>query len=369
MVLKQIELQNFRLHKSTSLEFSDKLNLIVGGNGQGKTTILEAIYYLCTTKNINLASDSDVISFGEKFFSTRGAFSQFTLNQNTVYYDLIKNKKTYFIDEKQETKATEIIGRFPVVTLTQSDHAITQGAPSERRRFIDSVITQSSKTYLEILLDYSKTLRQRSSLLSQIKETRNSSLNSQLDSWTQTLIKNGSVIIGYRKKFVEEFIPFVKQAYLKVVEKYENPKINYQTITAAEDNVEEAFAKEIELVKEEEIRRGINLICPHRDDYMFFVNDKELKRFGSQGQHKTFQIALRFAQFFFMKEKLGKTPIFLMDDIFGELDSFRANKISTYLEEIGQAFITMTDLTKKEVLKINHGNKIIEVVNGKTTYA
>ena len=172
MVLKQIELQNFRLHKNTSLEFSDKLNLIIGGNGQGKTTILEAIYYLCTTKNLNLASESDVVAFGENYFDAKGKFSDLTENNTRIFYDTLKNKKSFFLDDKQVTSSSNIIGKFPIVTLIQTDHAITQGAPSERRRFVDSVISQASHTYLELLLDYNKVLRQRSSLLSQIKETR-----------------------------------------------------------------------------------------------------------------------------------------------------------------------------------------------------
>ncbi|MEW6701350.1 MAG: DNA replication and repair protein RecF, partial [Bacteroidota bacterium] len=127
--------------------------------------------------------------------------------------------------------------------------------------------------------------------------------------------------------------------------------------------------KELVLMREDELRRGANLVGPHRDDFIFSINRHDLKRFGSQGQHKTFQIALRFAQFFFMKDKLGKTPIFLMDDIFGELDLYRAGKISGYLPRIGQAFITMTDLTKIEELNISAESILIKVNNGKAIYA
>ena len=188
MVLKQIELQNFRLHKHTSLDFSDKLNLIVGGNGQGKTSILEAIYYLCTTKNLNLANENDVVMFGEQFFEAKGRFLDLTQNQSRLLYDLPKNKKNFFLDDKQVYNSSSIIGKFPIVSLIQSDHAITQGAPADRRRFVDSVISQASHAYLEILLEYNKTLRQRSSLLSQIKESRSINLFSQLEAWTEALI-------------------------------------------------------------------------------------------------------------------------------------------------------------------------------------
>ncbi|MEW6701964.1 MAG: AAA family ATPase, partial [Bacteroidota bacterium] len=213
MVLKQIELQNFRLHKNTSLNFSDKLNLISGGNGQGKTSILEAIYYLCTTKNINHASERDVVMFGEQYFGTKGKFSDFTENQVQLFYETEKNKKNFFIDDKQIFNFSSVIGKFPIVSLMQTDHAITQGAPTERRRFIDSVISQASRSYLETLLEFNKTLRQRASLLSQIKETRSHNLFDQLDAWTEALIITGTEVIKQRSSFVKNFNSYMNEAY------------------------------------------------------------------------------------------------------------------------------------------------------------
>jgi DNA replication and repair protein RecF len=370
MVLNQIELQNFRLHKNTSLEFSDKLNLIIGGNGQGKTTILEAIYYLCTTKNLNLASESDVVAFGENYFDAKGKFSDLTENNTRIFYDTLKNKKNFFLDDKPVSNSSNIIGKFPIVTLIQSDHAITQGAPSERRRFVDSVISQASHTYLELLLDYNKVLRQRSSLLSQIKETRDKTLMEQLDPWTDSLISSGAEIIKHRINFIKEFNLYLHEAYNHIIEGSEEPLIEYDSLAElTEENATEEFRKEINAVREDELRRATNLVGPHRDDFVFSINGLELKRFGSQGQHKTFQIALRFGQFFFIKEKLCKAPIFLMDDVFGELDSYRAGKISEYLSEIGQAFITMTDLTKTEGLNKSAEKFLFRVENGTATFA
>lgn len=367
MVLKQIVLQNFRLHKNSSIDFSDNLNLIIGGNGQGKTSILEAIYYLCTTKNLNSASESDVVTFGENNFNTEGIFVDLIENRTRLYYDSFKNKKTYFLDDKQIQSSADVIGKFPVVTLIQPDHAITLGAPSDRRKFIDSIISQASHTYLEILLDYNKVLRQRSSVLYQIKESRNSTTIDQLEAWTDSLVKNGTELIKYRLNFINEFVHYVKEAYKQVIEIDEKPNIEYSSISEINyENIKERFTEELHAIREDEIRRGVNLVGPHRDDYIFYINNNELRRFGSQGQHKTFQIALRFAQYFFIKEKLGKTPIFLMDDIFGELDSFRAGKISNYISQIGQAFITMTDFTRVEEIK-SFISKKIKVENGTAT--
>jgi len=370
MVLKLIELQNFRLHRNTSLEFSEKLNLIIGGNGQGKTSILEAIYYLSTTKNLNLAADSEAVSFNENYFEIKGRFQDLTSNRSRIYFDSIKNKKAIFLDEKQINNSSELIGKFPIVSLIQSDHSITMGYPSERRRFVDQAISQSSHTYLEILLEYNKTLRQRSSLLAQIKETRNYNLLEQLEAWTESLISAGTEIIKHRINFIKEFNAYVKESYNHIIESVESPEIIYASIEVCDsENIAKRFREELDKIKEDELRRGVNLIGPHRDDFMFFINGLELKKYGSQGQHKTFQIALRFGQFFFMKDRLGKTPVFLMDDVFGELDKYRAGRISEYLANIGQAFITLTDLTSTDGFYKSGNSALIRVENGKVSFA
>lgn len=369
MILKQIEIVNYRLHKNTLLNFSNNLNYIVGGNGQGKTTILEAIYYLCTTKNLNQFSDYEAVNFDENYFELFGLFSDLTENKVKIDFKLETNRKEIFLDNKQIYKAASLIGQFPVVTLIQSDHSITQGSPSFRRKFIDSVISQASETYLKVLLDYNKTLRQRSSLLSKFKETNNKNLLIELDAWTDTLISTGIEIVKHRIEFVKEFNSYLREAYFKLVEKKEQPQINYSFLECSDKTeIETAFKEALEDLKEAELRRAVNLVGPHRDDFVFKVNELELKNFGSQGQHKTFQIALRFGQFYFLKDKLGKTPIFLMDDVFGELDAYRVNKTSNYLREVGQAFITLTDFSNLDNLVMSGNDKMFKVEKGNVSY-
>ena len=370
MILNKIELTNFRLHKNTVLNFSEKLNYIVGGNGQGKTTILEAIYYLCTTKNLNQSPDSEALTFNESFLELTGEFKDLTEDKSRLVYSAEANKKSFFVNDKQVYRASSIIGKFPVVTLTQSDHSITFGSPGDRRKFVDSVISQSSETYLKILLEYNKTLRQRSSLLSMLKESREPSLFEELDAWTETLVATGKEIIKHRITFVKEFSEYVKESYVKIMEGNENPEIDYNFLGESNvDKVEETFRKELENRRNDELIRATNLVGPHRDDFIFKINDFELRKYGSQGQHKTFQIALRFGEFFYLKDILGKTPIFLMDDIFGELDTYRSKKISDYLRNVGQAFITMTDFNKIESLEVLKNDKIIKVEKGSVVYA
>lgn len=370
MVLKELELKNFRLHKNTVLKFSENLNYIIGGNGQGKTTILEAIYYLCTTKSLGQSLDKEAVNFEENYFEIKGKFSDKTDNKVKVQYSLENNKKSTFINDKYLGKASELIGKFPVVTLVQSDHAITLGSPSERRKFVDSVISQSNETYLKFLIEYNRTLRQRSSLLSQIKDGYNSVLMDQLEAWTESLIKAGTEIIKHRIKFCTEFIDYVCLAYEKVMKGREKPAIEYLFLENGGDveKIEEIFREKILLERNNELRRTVNLVGPHRDDFLFTINNMELRKYGSQGQHKTFQIALRFGEFFYIKDKLNKTPVFLMDDVFGELDTERALKISEYLNEVGQAFITMTDFGRLESINKRENDLVLRVDKGTVNF-
>ncbi len=370
MILSSLQLKNFRSHKETSTIFSDKLNYIVGGNGQGKTSILEAIYFLCTTKSHN-SSDTQVVQFGENEFELNGCFKDKTENKIRIYYSLSENKKYYFENSKIINRTADIIGKYPVVILTPADHAITQGSPRDRRKFVDSVISQASETYLKILLDYNKTLRQRSSLLNQLKESRfskysgSTDLNDELEAWTTKLIETGSELIKHRKKFVEDFNSFISDSYKIIMEQDEVPKIIYSSLDGdLNGNIEEKFKELIGEKKEEELRRASNLIGPHRDDFIFEINGINLKAYGSQGQHKTFQVVLRFAEFFYLKEITGKAPVFLLDDVFGELDTHRSMKISDYLKSVGQAFITLTDFTNISFLKRSPDDLVLNIKNG-----
>jgi recF protein len=369
MRLNSINLKNFRIHKDSNLNFSGHLNYIIGGNGQGKTTILEAIYYLCTTKNYNSSPDSEIVNFGGNEFEITGKFSDLTEHNVRVYFTRAENKKYYFQDNKQIFRAASVIGMFPVVILTPEDHSITQGAPAERRKFVDSIISQASDSYLNYLLDYNKTLRHRASLINQIKETGSKNLFQHLDAWTEKLVATGTELCIARSKFVEGFNGFVSDSYKIIMDNDEIPSIEYYSLE--ENNrleFKERFIQLLDSKRNEELRRGTNLVGPHRDDFIFSINENNLKAYGSQGQHKTFQVVLRFAQFFFLKETTGKVPVFLLDDVFGELDSKRALKISKYLKMIGQAFITMTDFSDISNLAKTGEDLIINISNGTVSY-
>lgn len=365
MILNTIRLKNFRVHKNIELNFSDNLNYIVGGNGEGKTSILESVYYLCTTKSFNAKSDSEVVRFGEEEFEIYGNFTDLTKDKVTIKYSLSENKKSYLQNSKSVSRSSDVIGRFPVVLLTPADHSITQGSPIERRKFVDSVISQASETYLKILLDYNKTLRQRASLLTRIKEGRQDNLLSELDAWTEKLVDAGADLIDHRIKFIKEFNNYIKDSYRVLLGDNESPGISYSFLENYEgQEIAEHFITLIRERQEDEIRRAANLIGPHRDDFILEINGINLRTYGSQGQHKTYQVVLRFAEFFYLKDITGKKPLFLLDDVFGELDTNRSIKISEYLRKVGQAFITLTDFSNLSFLNIRKEDNVLRIQNG-----
>ncbi len=369
MILTGLSLKNFRIHRDINLKFSETLNYIVGGNGKGKTSILEAAYYLCTTKSFS-SKDLEVVNFESRDFEIKGNFKDITEDKVRLYYSTEENRKYYFRNDRLISRSSQIIGSFPVVILTPADHSITQGSPAERRKFVDSVISQASSTYLDLLLDYNQTLKQRSAILNLLKENRSARLYNEFDAWTEKLIDSGIQLIKHRKEFLEKFNDYVSKSYEKIVEEKEIPSIQYFFLDGADlENLKVSFLKLLSDKKEEEIRRALNLVGPHKDDFIFSINGINLRSFGSQGQHKTFQTALRFAEFFYLNNATGKTPIFLLDDVFGELDAYRAGKISNYLKDVGQAFITLTDFADFSFLKRTENDSVIKLNDDQIVYA
>lgn len=368
MILTSVKLKNFRCHKDISLIFSEKINYIVGGNGQGKTAILESIYYLCTTKSQNTNSDSEALKIGEEIFEISGYFTNLVNDEVKIIYSYSENKKKYIQNGKPKHRLLDVIGNYPIVLLSPVDYAITLGYPADRRKFMDSIYCQASKAYLQLLLDYNKTVKQRTVLLNGLKDLRTKNY-AELDAWTEKLIETGTELINYRKNFFNEFEPFVKLAYSDILENSETPMLRYFYLGGYEgDDIRNQFSYQLNLKRDDELRRAACLVGPHKDDFVFEIDNKNLKTFGSQGQHKTFQVALRFAEYFYLKDKTGKSPLFLLDDVFGELDTARSIRISENLKKVGQSFITLTDFTNLSYLQKQENDSVIYIHNGNVQY-
>lgn len=365
MKLQNLTLENFRNHKSTSFDCSQGVNVFLGDNGEGKTNILEGISYLCLSKSFYAANDSIVMNVERNDFHVKGNFLS---DADIKYYVLIsyfsdQKKKEVTVNKSKIEKASALIGQFPIVILAPEQNMITLGPPADRRRFVDFIIAQSSRAYLENLLDYRKILKHRNIILSEIrsKKTTNKDL---LEPWNTSLLQTGTTIMLSRKKFTDEFKSVIKHAYRQLAGESEKPDMFYEPSVKMDgeniDYLKNKFNSMIEKNLQEDLQTGFTSVGPHRDEFVFTVNNLQARSHASQGQHKTLLVALKIAEFFYLKERCSETPILLMDDVLSELDMNRSQRLLEETSKLGQIFITSTDeralkwlpVTKTESRKI-----------------
>ncbi|MDA0986139.1 MAG: DNA replication/repair protein RecF [Bacteroidetes bacterium] len=355
MVLSEIQLSNFRNHTDSKLTFSPKINLISGDNGQGKTSLIEAISYCCLTKSIFTNHDYEPLQFNKTWFSI---FSTLTSDigftyKNQIRYNYEKKEKNFLINNLNISNMSSAVGRFPVVFLYPELSSITMGGPAERRKFLDILLSQSSKSYLEDLLDYKRIIKQRNAILSNPETKFNKEL---IEPWNELLIKRGSKIIHHRINFVNDFKPHLTKNYSEISGFKEEIDMEYKTQFELSKNtsiseIETSLNKELIKEKFKEAQRGVSLVGPHRDDLVFKLNGHPVIQFASQGQHKTILITLKFAEYSFLQEACHETPIVLLDDIFSELDNLRTERLLVKLLTLGQTFITTTISTESKTFE------------------
>jgi DNA replication and repair protein RecF len=331
------------------LEFGEKANVFLGDNGEGKTNLLEAISYISLTKSFYATSDSIVTQIGSEIFEIEANILTDNNIGNKVHigYNVKTSEKVYSINKKRMEPFSSVIGKFPLVFLSPDNSSITFGGPAERRKFLDLVISQSNLSYFEDLSEYRKVIRHRNKVLYEHKISR-SNPSGLLDPWDEQLNNFGSKIVFKRYNFIQEFQKYIASAYLNLVDAEETPNIEYApsfrfgpNITLS--SISERFNSELERKKQEELRLGTTLVGPHRDEVVFKLNGLDLRSFASQGQHKTFLVALKIGEFFYLKERCRDKPMFLLDDVFAELDEQRSKHMLKLIESLSQTFITSTN--------------------------
>jgi DNA replication and repair protein RecF len=350
MQLTDLRLREFRNHLDSYLQFTGGTNLLLGDNGEGKTNILEAISYLCLTKSFYASSDALALNFGAELFEIAGTFISGggTEHHVRVAYAKAPVEKVVMVNKRRVEPFTAIIGKFPIVIFSPEYAAIVSGAPADRRKFIDFVISQSSSVYLQDLIAYRKVLRHRNRILKEAKQQR-TDCSDLLPPWDDQMAILGAAVTHRRNQFVREFQEFVSSAYHRLVGSAEEPTIEYKPMIplpagSTDSEIRELLRSEIEKIRPVEIRAGITLVGPQRDELLFKINGLDLRSYASQGQQKTFLIALKIAEFFYLQDRSGETPILLLDDIFSELDEHRARQLLHFVEGLSQAFITSTSL-------------------------
>lgn len=362
MYLKNLSLINFKNYAQAELQFTPKINCFTGDNGSGKTNLLDALYYMAFTKSYFNPVDSQNIKTGEQFFVIEAVFVRKEQEEH-IYCGVKKgHKKTFKRNKKEYQKLAEHIGLFPMVIISPYDIKLILEGSEERRRFMDSVISQYDKTYLDNLLKYNRALQHRNKLLKQFA-SRNEFSPQLLEALDDQMAGWADYIHEKRREFVDPLIPIFQEYYNFIAEAQETVYLDYQSALHEKDLktlFTENQQKDLQL---QYTSRGI-----HRDDLVFKIMDLPLKKAGSQGQQKTFLIALKLAQLDFMKQAHNMHTILLLDDIFDKLDARRTAKIISLVADtrFGQIFITDTNKERVEanLQSVQADYRLFEIQNG-----
>ena len=336
MIIKSLELENFRNYETLSMRFDGGTNILYGDNAQGKTNILEAIFLSATTKSHKGSKDRDIINFGADEAHIRTYVEKDGL-ENRVDMHLRKSKsKGIAINGQKIKKAADLLGLLNVVFFSPEDLSIIKNGPSDRRRFVDMELCQLDSFYLYNLNNYNKIVNQRNKLLKELYS--NPSLRDTLFIWDSQLVSYGSKIIERRKDFVEQLNEIIYDIHLKLSGGKEEIKIVYEPDVSLED-----FEKSLKNNQERDIRLKQTSTGPHRDDFCFMAGGIDIRKFGSQGQQRTAALSLKLSELELVKKLTKDTPLLLLDDVLSELDSSRQNYLLNSIGDI-QTIITCTGL-------------------------
>ena len=333
MVLDRLILTNFKNYTEADISLCGNVNCFIGNNGAGKTNLLDAVYYLSFCKSYFNPVDQQNIRLGTDFFAIHGHYG------DTVYSCILKRgqAKQMRCNKKAYKALMEHIGKLPLVMVSPSDQSLITGGSDLRRKFVDGVISQTDRTYLEHLIQYGKTLEQRNRLLKQMWEDRVWE-EAMVAVWDEQLIRHGEYLYDCRQQFITDFIPLFEEYYHNIAGTDEPGIIAYQRDERSLD---------IQLYESRQADKYAQYTTcgPHKDDILFSLGEEmSVKRFGSQGQQKSFALALKLAQFQYLNDHLGQKPILLLDDIFDKLDMLRVKQLIALVgsERFGQVLLTDT---------------------------
>lgn len=355
MIIKSIELQNFRNYEDLNISFDEGTNIFYGDNAQGKTNILEAAYLSGTTKSHKCSKDKEMIRFGEQESHIRTVVVKKDKEYQIDMHLKNNRSKGIAINKVPIKKASELFGILNMVFFSPEDLNIIKNGPAERRRFLDSELCQLDKIYLSDLTTYNKILNQRNKLLKDM--VYRPDLKDTLSVWDMQLVETGRKIIRRRKQFVDELNEIVHDIHYRISGEKEDLLLQY------EPSIEDIFFEdELSRVKERDMRQCMTSVGPHRDDLLFSIGEVDIRKFGSQGQQRTSALSLKLSEIELVKRSIHDTPVLLLDDVLSELDSNRQNYLLNSIHDT-QTLITCTGLDEfvKNRFQIN---KIFKVVQG-----
>lgn len=358
MIIKRLELADYRNYETLDLEFDQGTNILYGDNAQGKTNILEAIYLAATTKSHKGSKDKEMIGFGKEEAHIRTYLEKEGVGTRVDMHLRKAGSKGIAIDGQKIRKAAELLGLCNVVFFSPEDLSIIKNGPAERRRFVDMELCQLDSFYLYNLNHYNKIVNQRNKLLKDMY--MNPELKDTLAIWDSQLVSFGSKIIERRRLFVDQLNEIIYEIHKKLSGGKEELIISYEPDIAIEE-----FEKSLRYNQDRDIRMKQTSIGPHRDDFAFLNKDVDIRKYGSQGQQRTAALSLKLSEIELVKKIAKDTPILLLDDVLSELDSNRQNYLLNSIGDI-QTIITCTGL-EEFVNNRFEVNKIYKVNNGVVT--
>lgn len=357
MIIESVDLQNYRNYEFLNMTFDNKINIIYGDNAQGKTNILESLYVCATSKSHRGSKDKDIIRFGNDEAHIKVMVKKHGMNYR-IDMHLKKNKtKGIAVNGIPIRRAVELFGIINIIIFSPEDMNIIKNGPSERRRFMDMELSQLDKIYLSNLVNYNKVVVQRNKLLKQLQFSGDSGLVDMLDVWDMQLVRYGSEIIKRRMDFIDDINSIIRPVHSKLSGNKEILNLRYIPCTTT-DNVKDEVIRS----RERDIKFKMTNVGPHKDDVAFFINDKDVRKYGSQGQQRTCALSLKLAEIELVKKVINDTPVLLLDDVLSELDANRQNFLLDSIGDI-QTIITCTGLDEFVNNRFSI-NRIFKVVNG-----
>lgn len=359
MKIQQLSISNFRNYENLFVEFDDKVNVFIGKNAQGKTNLLESIYYCCIGKSFKSCKDKELIKWNEEK-------SQIKLVANKKYRDIEidinlnkSQKKSILINKLPIRKIGDLIGEVNIVFFSPQELRLVRESPDERRKFMDIDISQTNKRYFYQLGRYEKILANRNKLLKNCQTLE--AVKETIDIWDRALVVSAKTIAFERKNFIERILPYAQKAHTFLSGGKENLSLVYKcgSSVCLDENFETNMDKILKKNLEKDFKLGYTSIGVHRDDIDIFLNETEVKNFGSQGQQRTVALSLKLAELENMFNLNGEYPILLLDDVFSELDLDRQKRLLKFVGRT-QTFITCTDERKIE-------GKMYNIVDGKVS--
>jgi len=342
--LSQLKLTHFKSYAGQSFDFSPRLNCLTGQNGVGKTNVLDAIHFLCLCKSHTGLNDKHLVQHGETFFRLEGRFEAEEGSTKIVAKYQLGQRKEIERNGSAYERLADYIGQFPVVMIAPDDVSLVQDGSEDRRRFLDSTLSQISSEYLQNLLIYNALLKQRNALLKLFAEHRRFDA-ALLESLDRQMPTPANLIFEHRKRFVEQFQPYFFEYYAEISGSREQVGLHYES-DLNKATLDVLMAQVLD--KDRMLQRTTT--GPHRDDLALFMDGQAVKKFASQGQLKSFLLALRLAQYEVLRREKGVAPILLLDDIFDKLDAQRVGQLVSLLigRDFGQIFITDTQRERIE---------------------